>query len=66
MRTMAVTSDGDAGQDEVAADGAERGGAPGEQRADAGEEEEEEADGDHDAVVEGRAHGDLGAVARTR
>ncbi len=52
----------DGGKDEVAADGAEGGRAPGEQRADAGEEEEEEADGDVDAVVERRAYGDLGAL----
>jgi hypothetical protein len=61
IRTMAVR-DGDAGQDEVAADGAQRGGAPGQQRADAGEEEQEQADGDVDAVVERRADGDLGAL----
>src|ERR1700761_1270679 len=54
--------DGEAGNQEVAADGADGCSAPGEKRADSGEEDEEEADGDGDAVVERRAHCDLGAL----
>jgi hypothetical protein len=53
--------EGDAGKDEVAADGAQRRGTPREQWADSGEEEQEQADGDIDAVVVRRVHGDLGA-----
>ena len=59
-------SDGDGRQNEVAADGAERCAAPREQRADGGEEDECEADGNHDAVEVGRAHGDFGAVVKLR
>ena len=44
----------------------ERSGAPGQQRADAGEEEQEEADGNGDAVIERRADRDLVALTRIR
>jgi hypothetical protein len=53
--------DGYAGEDEVAADAAQRGRTPGEERADSGEEDEEEADGDHHLVVVRANDGDLGA-----
>ncbi len=49
----------DDGDDEVALDAAQRCGAPGQQRPDAGEEEQEQPDGDGHAVIPGRAHGDL-------
>ncbi len=41
---------GDAGPLEVAPQALDRGAAPGEQRSDAGEEQQEQADGDHQAV----------------
>ncbi len=51
-----------AGQDKVAPDALERCAAPRQERADAGEEEKEEADRQRDAVKERRADSDLVAL----
>ena len=50
------------GQDKVAPDALEGRAPPRQQRADAGEEEKKEPDGQRDAIKEGRAHGDLVAL----
>ena len=59
---MTVAQSAMAGSDEVAADGAQRSGAPGKQRTDARQEEQEESDGNGDAVIERRAHRNFGAL----
>ncbi len=62
ISTSVGDDDRDAGKDEVAADGAQRSRAPGQQRTYAGEEEKEDANGHGHAVIEGRAHRDLRAL----
>ena len=62
ISTMAVTAMAIDGRMKLRRMRTQRGRAPRQQRANAGEEEQKQADGDVDAVIERRAHRDLGAL----